>query len=260
MAQMAERLDLGEHSRKFALRYDAIKSAFHAAYFDAEAGSYGSQTANAMALSFGITPAELKEDVAASLDSDVRENWSGHASVGALGQTWLYPALSDYGYGDTAFGIFTAEGRTGYSYQFDVLGATTIWEDHTKFIPENGDIPGKSLSHPFHGGYDAWFYSGLGGIKPDPDAPGYKHFTLSPIFPKDLKQASASLVTGYGTIHSAWVKSGDKIKWDVSIPFNTQATINLKAPADASQILGPGDYIIRLTREGKMKISQTTED
>lgn len=260
MAQMAERIERVEDSKQFASRYDAFKSAFNEAYFDAEAGSYGSQTANAMALSFGITPESLRQDVAASLDLDVREVWGGHASVGALGQTWLYPALSDNGYGDTAFGIFTAEGRTGYSYQFDVLGVTSIWENHTNFIPENGDGPGRSLSHPFHGGYDAWFYSGLGGIQPDPEAPGYKHFTLSPIFPENLDHASVFLETGYGTIRSAWVKSGDKIKWDVAIPLNTKATIELQASSDGSKILGPGDYAISLTNNGKMTISQTTED
>lgn len=260
MAQMAERIDRAGDSQKFASRYDSFQSAFHSAFYDPQARSYGSQTANAMALSFGITPEGLRQDVASSLDSDIREVWGGHASVGALGQTWLYPALSDNGYGDTAFGIFTTEGKTGYSYQFDVLGATTIWENHTNFIPENGDTPGRSLSHPFHGGYDAWFYNGLGGIKPDPEAPGYKHFTLSPVFPKNLNHASVSLETGYGTIRSAWVKSGDKIKWDVAIPLNTKATIELQASSDGSKILGPGNYAISLTDNGKMKISQATED
>jgi len=260
MAQMAERLERGDDSRKFASRYDAFKSAFHAAYFDAEAGSYGSQTANAMALSFGITPDALRQDVAASLNADVSDTWGGHASVGALGQTWLYPALSDYGYGNTAFGIFTAEGRTGYAYQFDVLGATTIWEDHTKFIPENGEIPGKSLSHPFHGGYDAWFYSGLGGIKPDADAPGYKHFTLSPVFPEDLDKADVSLETAYGTIRSAWVKAGGAIKWNISTPLNTKATIAPQSSSGAPQILDPGAYDITITKDGDIKISQTTSD
>ena len=260
MSHMAKRVDRVEDSQKFASHYEAIKSAFHVAYFDAKAGSYGSQTANAMALSFGITPEGLREQVAASLDSDVREVWDGHASVGALGQTWLYPALSDHGYGDTAYGIFTAEGRTGYAYQFDVLGATSLWENHTNIIPENGDIPGRSLSHPFHGGYDAWFYSGLGGIKPNPDAPGYKHFTLSPIFPDELDHATVSLETGYGTIGSAWAKTGDEIKWNIAIPLNATATIELPSLPYSPKILGPGEYVISISKNKDMQIVQTSRD
>ena len=256
MAEMAEQIERVEDSKQFASRYEAIKSAFHTAYFDAESGSYGSQTANAMALSFGITPEALRPVVAASLNTDVRDVWDGHASVGALGQTWLYPALSDHGYGDTAYGIFTAEGRTGYAYQFDVLGATSLWENHTEIIPENGDIPGRSLSHPFHGGYDAWFYSGLGGIKPDPNNPGYKHFMLSPIFPKDLERASVALDTAYGTIESAWTKAGEGIDWAVNIPLNTKATIQLQGLPSSNQILGPGKYAIKLTKDGAMEVLQ----
>lgn len=250
MSGMAARLGRHEDKRHFALRRDAIRSAFNNAYYQDDTLGYGSQTANAMALQFGIAPAEKEPAIAAAIDRDIREEWGGRASVGALGQSWLYPALSDHGHTDTAFGIFTAEGPGSYKYLFDTLGGTTIWEDATKFIPGNGDAPGKSLNHPFHGGYDAWFYSGLGGINPDPEQPGYKHFFLRPVFPKALNEASVSLATGYGTISSEWRRDGDGIIWNVEIPHNTSATVNLTGMPAIGRKTGPGQYSFRLNASG----------
>lgn len=249
MADLAGRIDRPADAVKFAARRDAIARAFHAAYFKPEAGSYGSQTADAMALSFGIVPAPLVPKVAAALEHDVRVTQNGHFSVGALGQTWLYPALSDHGYTDTAYRIFTAKGSPGFSYLLDTLGATTTWEDPTNFDPAQHDAPGKSLNHPFQAGYDAWFYTGLGGINPDPAAPGYKHFFLKPVFPADLGSANVSLETGYGTVESSWTRGKDHILWSVTVPQNTQATVQLGS-GGAQRAIGPGRYAMRLSVNG----------
>ena len=125
---------------------------------------------------------ELRQSVADALNRDVLENWGGHASVGALGQTYLYLALSDHGYAETAFNVFKAEGYPGYSYLFDELQATTLWERKGGFDPAADPTgkaaPGRSLNHPFHSGYDGWFYEGLGGIRPLDDSIGYQVFEL----------------------------------------------------------------------------------
>lgn len=255
MASMASILGREEDSDRFEARRDEFRTAFNMSFFDHETGTYGSQTANAMALSFGIAPPSEVDRIAASLDRDVRIAWNGHASVGALGQPWLYPALSDHGYTDTALGIFTAPGAPGYSYLFNTLGGTTLWEDISKFVPEDGVQPGKSLSHPFKGGYDAWFYSGLGGINPDPDYPGYKRFRLSPVFPADLDEASVSLDTGYGLIRSEWNRVDGLIRWQAEIPYNTQATVRLGGALAAARQFGPGVYNFTISAAGDRLIS-----
>lgn len=253
MSQMAGRIGRSEDADAFRQRRDAIRSAFHRAYYDDRHASYGSQTANAMALEFGIAPLAQRSSIAAALDADVRDKWDGHASVGALGQTWLYPALSKAGYTDTALGTFTADGPPGYRYLFDTLGGTTLWEDITQFVPGKGAVPGKSLNHPFKGGYDAWFYSGLGGINPDPARPGYKHFFLRPVFPKGLMQATVSLETGYGTIRSAWRREGDRIVWNFEVPFNSSATVKLAGLPSAGKKAAPGAHTYFLSADGQWK-------
>ena len=247
MSDMAARLGRDDDASAFKQRFKDVSGAFDRAYFQDDASGYGSQTANAMALQFGIAPVQKRQAIAAALDADVRQKWDGHASVGALGQTWLYPALSDAGYRDSAFGIFKADGPPGYSYLFDELDGTTLWEDITGYDPKKGAEPGRSLNHPFKGGYDAWFYSGLGGIIPDPDNPGYKRFFLNPQFPADLEEAKVSLETGYGTIRSAWKREGDTIIWNVEVPHNTSA---LDIRNGGSRKIGPGKHRFLLDAAG----------
>lgn len=250
MSDMARLLGHEQQAAQFEQRREAISDAFQRAYYQNDAVGYGSQTANAMAVQFGIAPPDKRKLIAAAIDRDVREKWGGHASVGALGQTWLYPALASGGYADTAFYIFKAKGPPGYSYLFDELSGTTLWEDLMSFEPGKGAEPGRSLNHPFKGGYDAWFYSGLGGINPDPDAAGYKRFFLSPNFPRGLDHVSVSLETGYGTIRSAWRREGDGIIWDVEVPPNTSA---YNARSDRFNVIRPGKHRFRIgSAEGEV--------
>lgn len=256
MSDMAERLGRSDEAEAFQQRYKDVSAAFDRAYYEGEATGYGSQTANAMALQFGMAPEQKRPSIAAALDADVREKWDGHASVGALGQTWLYPALSDAGYDDTAFGIFKAEGPPGYAYLFDTLNGTTLWENITGYDPKDGAEPRRSLNHPFKGGYDAWFYSGLGGINPDPANPGYKRFFLRPVFPSDLDHVTVSLETGYGKIGSEWERGSDGIVWRVEVPSNTSAIVQLSGMPSEGRKIGPGKHRIVLNSSGSWNASQ----
>lgn len=229
---------------KFEQLYQNISTEFHRAFYDPEAGHYGSQTADAMALRFGITPQPLRQSVADALNRDVLENWGGHSSVGALGQTWLYLALSDYGHADTAFRIFTAKGYPGFDYLFNDLNGTSLWERKGGFDPTGDEAPLRSLSHPFHAGYDGWFYQGLGGIKPLPEYPGFQEFTLQPVFPTDLQSADVTYRTGYGVIESRWMRAGNVVIWNINVPANSTAHVWL--PEKPMQKLDKGTYTFEI--------------
>ena len=195
--------------------------AFHKAFFKQDAGSYGSQTANAMALEFDIVPEAERTRVAKALNRDVLDVWGGHFSVGALGQRWLYPALADNGYADTAFNIFHAKGHPGFHYLFDELNGTSLWERKGAFNPKTMKQPERSLSHPFQGGYDAWFFLGLGGIRPEPEKPGFKRVILRPCFPRALEWTDVEYDSPYGLIQSRWERKGDTLTWEITLPPNT---------------------------------------
>lgn len=244
MSQISRVVGRQADERRFEVLFRNIAREFHAAFYDQESGHYGSQTADGMALSFGLVPEALRQSVADALNKDVLESWGGHSSVGALGQTWLYLALSDYGHENTALGVFEAPGYPGFQYLFDTLGGTTLWERKGAFDPQRDGAPARSLNHPFHSGYDAWFYQGLGGIRPNPDSPGFQDFVLKPVFPEKLQSVDVTYESGYGLIESQWHRSGGIVDWRVVIPPNSTAKIYL--PGRPAQDHGAGQYTFRI--------------
>lgn len=241
MSKIATVVNNKQDAIKFAALFKNIRNSFHQALYNPISKDYGSQTANAMAIRFDIAPGHLKQSVADALHKDVSITHHGHSSVGALGQTWLYRALSDYGYADTAYGIFTAKGYPGFSYLFNDLDGTTLWERKGQFDPNAGHGPVNSLNHPFHSGYDGWFYEGLGGIRPLENSVGFQDFELKPVFPKQLNQAKVSYVSGYGKIKSTWQRTTNgKIKWQFTVPNNTRALVH--TPSKKPKIYLAGSY------------------
>ncbi|MBK7438313.1 MAG: hypothetical protein IPI77_16310 [Saprospiraceae bacterium] len=61
-------------------------------------------------------------------------------------------------------------------------GAATIWEAYGM---ESDNT--FSNCHPMFGTVTEWYYRWLGGIRPDPESPGFKGFTLAPSIPKRLE-------------------------------------------------------------------------
>lgn len=246
MSKIADILNKPKQAKQYAALFEQIKTQFNKELFDPKLNSYNSQTGNAMAIMFNIAPPDKKAAVAKAINADVLEQWGGHASVGALGQTYLYRALSDYGYADTAFNIFVAQGYPGYQYLFEELNATTLWERKghydPKQDPDGTKAPGFSLNHPFHSGYDGWFYEGLGGIRPLADSVGYQDFELVPQFVKGLDKVDVAYTTGYGTIKSRWQRQGNQVTWHFTVPNNSTALVRL--PNKQASVYLSGDYSI----------------
>jgi alpha-L-rhamnosidase len=79
----------------------------------------------------------------------------------------------------------------------------------------------------------AWLYKALGGIKPDPQSPGFKNILIEPHFVSGLDHFSASYHSPYGTIESSWKRSGKKISYKLTVPPG--ATANVRLPNVGSQ-------------------------
>jgi alpha-L-rhamnosidase len=104
-------------------------------------------------------------------------------------------------------------------------GATTIWELW------NGNTADPTMNSGNHvmliGDLVIWFYEYVAGIAPDDAAPGFKHIVMRPTLVGDLKFARASHRSPYGLITSEWQRDGGKFDWQIEIPANTTATIQL---------------------------------
>ncbi len=207
-----------DHSRYVALA-STIRQALNAKYLNQE-GVYGkgTQTELSAPLYWGVAPDELKDRVASYLANRVRAD-STHIDVGLLGTKSILNALSENGYPDLAYQVASQETFPSWGWWI-VNGATTLYENWP--IDAKSDI---SMNHIMFGEIGAWLYKALGGIKPDPAQPGFKHIRLEPHFVKALNQFEASHLTPHGTIRSAWRRTNAGITYSVTVPPNTTATL-----------------------------------
>jgi alpha-L-rhamnosidase len=113
----------------------------------------------------------------------------------------------------------------------------------------------------------AYCFARIGGIRPL--VPGYAQVLLAPDFTASgLTWADVSYDSPYGRIRSHWRRTGDSLEWEVEIPGN--ATARLQLPAEArtetlqglpksarkkvknrSLTLGAGRYKLTLLLQGK---------
>ncbi len=134
--------------------------------------------------------------------------------------------LSDNGQPDLAYTIATQTTYPSWGYMIS-KGATTIWELW------NGDTADSGMnSHNIVmliGDLDIWLHEYLGGIRPDPEAPGFKKIIIKPEVVGDLAWVKDSYDSIHGRIESEWHKSSARFELRVSIPVNTTATVHLPA-------------------------------
>jgi alpha-L-rhamnosidase len=220
---------------QYAALAEKIKTAFNAKYLHRETGIYGSglQTELSVPLQWGLVPEELKATVAANLAKRVAAD-SNHIDVGLLGTKAILNALSENGYADLAYKLASRQTFPSWGWWI-ANGATTLYENWP--IDAGRDI---SLNHIMFGEIGAWFYKGLGGIKPDPAQPGFKNILLEPHFAAGLDNFEAMHRSPYGAIVSKWKREGKKVQYTVSIPPNTTATLRL--PGQPVQMIAAGTY------------------
>ncbi|WP_405775698.1 alpha-L-rhamnosidase C-terminal domain-containing protein [Streptomyces sp. NBC_00859] len=77
-------------------------------------------------------------------------------------------------------------------------------------------------------------YRTILGIAPDPEQPGYRHFTIHPQPGGGLTHAAGSLQSPYGRISSSWKEQDGKFTLSVEVPANTTATVRIPSGNDVS--------------------------
>jgi alpha-L-rhamnosidase len=256
-----------------------IKTAFNGRFYDRQKKSNNSQTANAMALQFGLVPGGEEADVVQNLVADIIEIHDGHFSTGHLGGRYLYEVLSDCDYGDVSRLILDQQTYPGMGYLLTKRGATTFWESWGEKEIDENSAGVRSRNHPFQAGCDAWFFKGVGGIRPDPGSPGFKNIILKPDLTCGLCQAATAFNSMYGLIKSEWQNIDGQLIWSVSVPVNTTARLFFPTTKTADVYesdrpvlksdefefvesgknrivyrIGSGDYEFKINRNGRNRI------
>lgn len=241
LAKAAHLLGYQKDAEKYSTLATKIRDAINNKYLDAATGIYGSgvQTELSVPLCWGIVPDSLRKIVAANLAKRVQAD-GNHIDVGLLGTKAILNALSENGYADLAYTLAARETFPSWGWWI-VNGATTLYENWP--IDAKSDI---SLNHIMFGEIGAWFYKALGGIKPDPAQPGFKHILLQPHFVAGLNHVEATHKTPYGTIVSSWKRTGNKIVYTVVVPANSGATLIL---GNKVHELAAGKYLFEMKNE-----------
>ena len=101
-------------------------------------------------------------------------------------------------------------------------GATTLWETWK----ESDNI--FSNCHPMFGSVSEWFYRWLGGIRPNPDYPGFEKFIINPSLPEGLSHVFSSYNSPFGEIVSNWNNYGyEKQVFEITVPKGSLALVKL---------------------------------
>jgi alpha-L-rhamnosidase len=222
-----------EDERHYQEQAARIREAFERRFYHPATGLYdnGSQTALSCALYQGLVEPENKQRVLDNLVAAVEKaNW--HVDTGILGAKYLLNALTENGRTDVAYRIATQKDLPSWGWWIE-QGATTLWEQWD----------GKeSRFHVMYGDIDAWFYRALAGINPDPAAPGFKHFFVTPHVVGDLTWARAEYDSARGKIVSDWKVENGEFRLALRVPPNTTATVSLPI-SDVAQVHESGKSV-----------------
>lgn len=198
------------------------------------------QTLFSVLLYYKILPEDQEKNAIDSLFNELKRAPSGHFTTGIFGTKYILEVLSEKGYIDSVFQIVNSSEYPGWGYMIS-RGATTIWETWK----ESDNI--YSNCHPMFGSVSEWFYKWLGGIRPDPDNPGFKKFIIDPHLPEGLDSISCIYSSSKGEIVSKWKKfAGGKIVFEITVPAKSNASTRLPVKRYQDIIITKNEKILKI--------------
>jgi len=111
----------------------------------------------------------------------------------------------------------------------------------------------NSFNHYSYGAIGEWLHTHVGGLRIDPENPGYKHIIFDPHPGGGLTSAKAEVLSLSGKIKSDWEIKDDTFHYEVMIPPNTTATINLPEASSKNLLLNQN----KLKSDMQEKLQQT---
>ncbi|QOR70776.1 family 78 glycoside hydrolase catalytic domain [Ruania alkalisoli] len=185
-----------------------------------------SQTAYAMAVSYGLVDSETTQEMGDRLAEIVRRD--GYViGTGFVGTPIIADALCSTGYSDVAGRLLLQTGVPSWLYAV-TMGATTIWERWDSMLPDGTINPGEmtSFNHYAFGAIADWLHRGLAGLTST--GPGYRRIRIAPTPIDGLEHASVRQETPYGLAESGWAETGEgTLRVHATIPANTTAQVTL---------------------------------
>ncbi len=245
-AELTARAALTVRDPALARRAQALADVYRRrlaeAYFTPE-GELLCPTQTACVLALHLRLAPEPEKIREMLCRLVRE--AGHLTTGFLGTPWLLEELP----AEAAWDLMLWEDYPSWLYEVK-LGATTIWERWNSLTEEGcfSETGMNSLNHYAYGSVAAWLYGRACGLRPLPEAPGFRRFRWEPKPDRRVGCVKCSLRSPYGEIRSEWRYEEAELELLLTVPFDSEAEACL--PDGRRELLGPGTHRFWV-RDGK---------
>jgi alpha-L-rhamnosidase len=225
-AKVAAILGKPDDAAKYLALSADVERALHQRFYDAAKASYASgETAYlAFPLLVNVVPPELRKAVADNLEQTIRVKNAGHLDSGMHGTYFVLKYLMQADRNDLIYLMTSQKDYPGWGYML-AQGATTSWEDWRGRL---SNIHDTLIS------IGSWFIQGIGGIRIDPQAPGFQHFLVEPALVGDLTFARTSYESIHGKIVSDWKIENGALHIDVTVPPGTTATVYVPTSAPDS--------------------------
>jgi len=240
LSRMATVLGKETEAKQYAALFNDIKGAFNKAYVTADGHIQGdTQAGYALALHFDLLPEKLRP-AALKYMLDGISRYNGHMSTGFHSTYRMMLELTRAGHNEVAYSLINQRSFPSWEYSID-NGATTIWERWDGYVKGRGfqDKGMNSFNHYAIGAVGEWMARVILGINDDDTHPAYEHFTLRPYPGGGLTWAKGHYDSIRGRIESSWSIADGRLKYDVTIPANTMATVYVPAK-DAASVLESG--------------------
>jgi len=231
MEQVASLLKNEADVKRYAEEKQAIAKEMRENMYNARLKTFGSQTADVMALDFGLVPAGDEKAVADAVVRNMNEKSNGFMHCGIFGIGRIGSMLARNGNSEAVWKMFTKKGEDSFDRMWSVADASSLWETLPVNKQSQEIAEESSHNHPMQAGYDVFFYEDLAGIRPDPSGPGFKVICFDPLFSNDLSWAKASIESPYGTVNSSWKQENKTMDWEITIPANSSGLVSLPLQA-----------------------------
>lgn len=227
IARLARSIGNEADAEKFEALADESATAWEVGFLKEGTVGEGTQTNQVFALGFGAASEDARPAIFDQLVTALTSaEDSPRLTTGIFGTRFLLEELSANGRHDLAYALANRDSFPSWGWMLE-NGATTLWEHWA------GSESAFSHNHPMFGSISAWFYRWLGGIQAAPDAVGFDRILISPQVPAGLDWVKSSHQSIRGTITSNWSVSGGTTTYDIVIPPDCTAVVELSSTKGA---------------------------
>lgn len=220
LAEMLEAIGESDEAAKCRKYSEGAKKAYQCNFVKNQDIESKRQAKLVRPLALGVLDEASAKNVAARLDETAKSR-DYKIGTGFLSTPFILPVLADYGYVDTAYKMLENEEEPGWLAMVK-QGATTVWE-HYNGYDKDGHPLDTSFNHYSPGAVCSFLFEYTCGIRPA----GERKFLLKPVSGGSFTFARAKWESPYGTVTAKWKREGENFTYEVEVPANCEADIEL---------------------------------